>query len=317
MRPLVLGATLLAACAASAREPRLTYTEVQSAAEGRPMRYGVYLPPGWDEQTPLPLVVFLHGGGDDELAWDKHPVVTRTLDRWIEDGRLPPFVAVVPNGDVGFWRDWHDGSHHYESWVMDEVIPAMQARFPLVDGPEGLHLMGISMGGAGTMYMGLDHLDRFGSLSVWSAPIVDAEKTERFMTKGILSTFAPFERIFDLTDVPGMRARNAYERLEAPGDLRGTRLLIGAGTADIPGALRATRELHAHLTTQGVPHTFVKYQGGHVYSAWSKVFPVALCLALDPEGCALAPSPAWTMTTVPARETVARQQGEAVPSAAE
>src|SRR5690606_38545554 len=74
----VLATALTLGCA---RPPdRLSYTTLASEAEDRPMTYGLYLPPGWDQQTPLPLVVFLHGGGDDERAWDDHPVVTKKLD---------------------------------------------------------------------------------------------------------------------------------------------------------------------------------------------------------------------------------------------
>src|SRR5580765_7306646 len=123
MRCLLL-ASLLAANAGLVScvhtpDGRLQYQEIASASEGRNLRYGIYEPPGWDHRTPLPLVVLLHGAGEDETAADLK-VVTDRLDRAIMEGRLPPFLMVTPDGERGLWMDWYDGSHRYKSWVLDD-----------------------------------------------------------------------------------------------------------------------------------------------------------------------------------------------------
>lgn len=286
MRALMLAALALTACAP--KSPRVTYAELQSPSNERPLAYSVYTPPGWDGSTALPLVVFLHGGGDDETAWGKHPIVTKRLDDAIEAGWVPPFVAVIPDGERGFWRDWADGTNHYETWVMDEVVPHMEASYNLLPGAENRHMMGISMGGAGTLYMGLDHLDRFASLSVFSAPIFTAEETQRFLEGGFApANLAPMDRVFGEQTPEQIAQATAYAQLQSAADLHGTRFLVGYGTVDIPGIPKANQRFHDHLVEAGVPHHYVVYDGGHVYSGWSKAFPVALCLQLDPEGCTL------------------------------
>lgn len=269
--------------AASLAAPRVDYVTLDSAAEGREMTYGVYTPPGWDGQTPLPLVVFLHGGGDNETAWQRHPIVTRRLDAAIEEGRLPPFLAVIPDGTRGFWVNWHDGTHRFADWVVDEVIPDAHQRFPLLEGPEHQHLIGISMGGMGTSFIGLDHLDLFASLSVISAPVLDADGMERMLSSNMAKMFQ-LDRIVGPIDRAKIEERTPY-RVDSADDLQGRSLFVAAGRSDIMGILPANRKFHGHLVDAGVPHTYQEFPGGHQWTAWSKVFPVALCLALDPEGC--------------------------------
>ncbi len=285
-RFIVASALALVGTACSTAPDRMEYTQLPSEAEQRSMSYGVYTPPGWDQKTPLPLVVFLHGGGDDETVFSQHRQVTQIFDEWIADGRLPPFIMVVPDGDRGFWRNWYDGTHHYEDWVMNEVIPAMYADYPIAPGRENLHLMGISMGGAGTTYMSLAHREQFGSASIFSAPLFDVEQTMKFL-EGRYFRALPTERVFGPPDREKVEAHNVYNQLASPEDLRGMKLLIGAGTTDLAGIKPSTRKFHEHLEQQGVPHTYVVYRGGHHYKDWARVFPVALCKHLAGSACAL------------------------------
>lgn len=303
--PLLLAA-VPATSPALAKDTRLSYDTLPSAAEGRDMAMGIYTPPGWDGTTPLPLVVFLHGGGGSETAWDDHPISHRTLDRWIAEGRLPPFVMVTPNGERGFWRNWYDGSHNYADWVLDEVIPEMYARYPLV-APEagGMHLMGISMGGAGSTYLMLDHLDRFASAAVFSAPLFTAEQANGFLERGGLPFMEAFGQVFGPPDIDRVTRDNVYTRINDAQDLQGTRLLIGAGTVDMFGVLKSTRALHETFAERGVPHDYLVYKGGHRWQDWSKVYPVALCLNLAGDACELPKSAFYKLERVTADQAVA------------
>lgn len=275
---------LLSGCA-SAPE-RVVYHSLDSEAERRAMPYAVYTPPGWDGATPLPLVVFLHGAGDDETVLEERAVVVRTFDEWIAAGRLDPFIMVAPNGEQGFWTNWHDGSHNYEDYVVDEIIPDMVARYPIAPGRENLHLMGISMGGAGTMYTTIHHIDRFASATVLSAPLFDVEQTMRFLSGKMLRGI-PVERLFGPPDRAKVERSNPFVRLSAAEDLHGTQLLLGVGRSDLPGLLASNRALHEHLDAHDVPHHYLEYRGGHGWRSWSQIFPVALCLHMRGDDCQL------------------------------
>jgi len=277
---------LLAGACSHPRPPRLAYAEIQSRSEKRALPIAVYTPPGWDGTTPLPLVVLLHGAGDDERVLERFPVVLETLDRWTRAGRIPPLVMVVPRGERGFWHNWYDGSHNYEDYVMDDLVTEMYARYPLIPGREGLHLMGVSMGGAGALYMALHHRGEIASAIVVSAPLFDVDQTMDFLGGRGLGGRFPVARVFGPPERARVEADNPYALLQGPEDLLGMRLFLGAGTRDRKGLLESTESLHAHLERHGVPHDFLVYQGRHKWRDWARVFPVALCLQLQ-AGCEL------------------------------
>src|SRR5688572_15218915 len=56
------GAIAIASCASA--PARLSYGTLESAAVHDTMQYAIYAPPDWKPGESLPLVVFLHGGGD-------------------------------------------------------------------------------------------------------------------------------------------------------------------------------------------------------------------------------------------------------------
>ncbi|MGB8221966.1 MAG: alpha/beta hydrolase-fold protein, partial [Polyangiales bacterium] len=79
-------------------QPYLRYGTVYSQALGRPMEYAVYVPKTLAAAARVPLVLFLHGGGDGPDAFDQAQL-GQALDAAVEAGRLPPFVLVLPDGE--------------------------------------------------------------------------------------------------------------------------------------------------------------------------------------------------------------------------
>ncbi len=231
----------------------------------------------------MPIVVLLHGAGDDSTSADRRALVRR-LDAAVASGELPPFVLVTPEGDFGFWVDWHDGSHRWRSWVLDEVVPDVRRRFPTIEGT-ALHLAGVSMGGGGGLQMWLSDPARFGSAAILSAPILDEADTRsflaRFVAPGVL------ERVFG---PPGSKVGiDPYTALASAADLRGSRLLFGAARLDRGGILRSNEAFDRRLREAAVPHRFVVFPGNHSWRTWSRVLPWAICWQLAPSCSMRAP----------------------------
>jgi enterochelin esterase-like enzyme len=296
-RPAI--ACLFAACAVAAlagcaHSPggRLVYSEIASQSEGRPMRYAVYEPPGWDRRTPLPLVVLLHGAGDDETSADRAAVTDR-FDRAIAEGRLPPFLMVAPDGDRGLWMDWYDGSHRFKSWVLDEVIPAVRRSHPVVDGPAGLHLMGVSMGGGGGIQIWLSDPAQFASATIISAPILDEAGTRAFL--GPYMSPEVMARVFG--PPASGHGVDPYTRLSSSASLEGSHLIFGAASRDLGQIVESNAAFHEHLKQAGVPHEYVLFSGFHAWTAWAPMFEFSLCHQLQPK-CAMPVPQGWTVASV-------------------
>jgi enterochelin esterase-like enzyme len=272
---------LVAAPACLSVQGRFQYVSLASQREGGTRNYSVYLPHGWDKRTPLPLVLLLHGAGDNASSPDRIDVVQQ-LDDALARKQIPPFVMVAPDGERGFWVNWHDGSHHYRDWVLDEVLPAVRASYPILTGREGLHLLGVSMGAGGGMQMWLEQPELFASATLLSGPILDQHETRVFLRH--FTTDAVVERVFGPENASS--GKDPYAVLKSAEDLHGTRLLFGAAAHDRDPILSSNQRFDAALTSRAIPHTFVTFPGKHGWRAWGQVFPYVLCKQLD-AACAL------------------------------
>src|ERR1043166_7734828 len=57
----------------------------------------VYLPPGYTPAKKYPLVIFLHGAGQDERMFLP---MAKSIDKKIVDGKIPPMVVAIPDGAI-------------------------------------------------------------------------------------------------------------------------------------------------------------------------------------------------------------------------
>lgn len=88
-----------------------------------------------------PLLVFLHGRGEDERSY-----LNATLFRALERvGRGAPVVAFPEGGEASYWHDRSDGE--WAQYVLDEVLPRVVRRFEI--DRDRIAIGGISMGGYG------------------------------------------------------------------------------------------------------------------------------------------------------------------------
>lgn len=159
-----------------------TYQHASSVI-GLPMRFGLYLPPQALAGQAVPLLTFLAGLTCNEETFAIKAGAQRVaaeLGLALLTPDTSPRGAGVDGEDhhwdfgvgAGFYLDatqpqWA-GHWRMESYLLDELLPAVQAEFGLVPGASGL--FGHSMGGHGALTLALRHPGRFASLSAL-API--------------------------------------------------------------------------------------------------------------------------------------------------
>jgi len=265
---------LLWSCAGAPR--RLSYSSLNSAAMGKSMDYAVYAPPSLADAEVLPLVVFLHGGGDDVDCLDEAGFGAR-LDQAIAAGRVPRVVIAVPQGDFGFWEDWADGTRKYRSWVVEEMLPQVQAKYHTQACPEGCHVMGISMGGHGALRFGLKRPDMFSTITALSAPIFDTEQMLEFREHFWWGLVVPVGRIWGKSKDRAVMARDdLFVEWSKPEDLSGRRLRVAWATDDRKEVIKTSQKFHAHLQDKHIPHSFEVFPGDHEWDAWMPALERAL-----------------------------------------
>ncbi|HWY86974.1 MAG TPA: alpha/beta hydrolase-fold protein, partial [Gemmataceae bacterium] len=126
----------------------------------------VYLPPGFDPAKKYPLGIFLHGATQDEQFF-MGGLVER-FDKAIVQGKLPPFIVVVPDGSLrgrpsffniaSFFANSDAG--RYEDYLMEDVWNFVMENFPIRPEREAHALIGASMGGSAAFAQAIKHRDK-------------------------------------------------------------------------------------------------------------------------------------------------------------
>ena len=217
--------------------------------------YYVYTPPGFNpgSKQKYPVLYLLHGYSDDPSAWTGMGKANVILDNLIAQGKAKPMIVVMPLGYGTMevitrgWSTWNDHElvqrnyTHFSDALFQEVMPLVKQQYSLSDKRDDHAVAGLSMGGAESLRVGLNHIDDFAYVGGFSsAPLGEG---------GFESTF------------PGISPQSAAainEKLRV--------LWIACGTED--GLFGANQKLIAWLKEKGLQPTFIQTPGMHVWMLW-------------------------------------------------
>ena len=146
----------------------------------------VYTPPNFDKvaATRYPVLYLLHGYSDMADAWTVMGRANFILDNLIAMGKATPMIVVMPLGygalkllergwNLGHDELWRSNIERFSDVLLAEVIPQVERDFPVKGDRDDRALAGLSMGGAESLYVGLNHLDHFAWIAPMSAAIFD------------------------------------------------------------------------------------------------------------------------------------------------
>lgn len=126
----------------------------------------IYLPPGYDATRRYPVLYLLHGlRGSPQEYWDSLHLASR-LDALVASG-APPFVVVTPVGGQLLHPNRGEWAGAWEQYVVDNVVPWVDAHLATVRSTHARVLEGLSAGGYGAIDIGLRHPGIFGALGSW------------------------------------------------------------------------------------------------------------------------------------------------------
>ena len=229
--------------------------EYNSDIVKRSSSYYVYTPPGFDpaSKKKYPVLYLLHGYSDEDWAWTQMAKANVILDNLIAAGKAKPMIVVMPlgYGDMDMikrgWIAWQDRAlvarnfQLFGQALYKEVMPRVNAEYPLSSDRQDHAIAGLSMGGAETLLVGLNHTDDFAWIGGFSAG-------------GIGST--GFAQLFPAITSQTSPSINSSLRL----------LWISCGTED--GLIEPNRALIGWLKEQGIQPMAVETPGMHVWMVW-------------------------------------------------
>lgn len=255
--------------APSALQGTIVQDSYASTAVKGPLRFSVYLPPGYASagSRRYPVVYFLHGLPADEGAAGGIAWIGKALE---QDG-----IAAIAIGAQGArqgdpdpeYLDWGPG-RNWETAIAAELPRVVDGRYRTIASRAGRALIGVSAGGYGAAVVGLHHLDEFGAIESWSGYF---HPTDPSGTK-------PLPRGSDLEDGEAS-AHTFVPTLRLAFAAHPTFLGFYVGAAD-PTFRQENVELARELSRAKVPFAFSIYPGGHTQALWQAQAPRWLQLAL-------------------------------------
>jgi len=217
--------------------------------------YYVYTPPNFvpGNEQKYPVFYLLHGYSDDPSAWMAMAKANVILDNLIAQGKAKPMIVVMPLGYGTMeivargWSSVDDrelvrrNHRRFSDTLFQELIPLVKRQYPISDSREDHAVAGLSMGGAESLLVGLNHLDDFAYVGGFSSGRL-GEDDFGSAFPGITTQSAP--------------SINAKLRL----------LWIACGTED--ELLDRNQKLIAWLKEKGLQPTAVQTPGMHTWMVW-------------------------------------------------
>ena len=224
-----------------------------SAIVGDNRDYYVYTPPGYNPtaKTVYPTLYLFHGFSDGADGWTAVGRANIILDNLIAQGKAKPMVIVMTlgygapeivsrTGTTGL-RDPNLRQRNYDRFrdaLFTEVMPQVEKTYRVSKDRNSRAIAGLSMGGAESLYVGLNALDRFAWVGSFSAG-------------GAADDF-----------------NTAYPSLDSKANSKLHLLWIACGTDD--RLIEPNRKFRDWLKSKDIKFTPIETPGAHTWMVWRR-----------------------------------------------
>lgn len=215
-------------------------------------KVNVIVPEGYSDTEAFPTVYLLNGFSGDNTSWfGTQPQLGELADTY-------GMVFVMPDGqDSWYWDSPIREDMKMESFIINELVPYIDANYPTLKKPSKRAVTGLSMGGQGAMWLALRHPDVFGNVGSTSGGV----------------DIRPFPKSWKMAEWLGDKAKypsnwenHAVVNLVPsllPGQLN---IIFDCGTDDF--FYQVNEDLHTALMAANIPHDYISRPGNHSHPYW-------------------------------------------------
>lgn len=224
----------------------------KSGVVGDERDFYVYTPPGYDPRARklYPVLYLLHGFSDDASGWTAVGRAHVILDNLIAQGKAKPMLVVMPLGYGApeivsrtgpTLRDPNLRQRNYDKFrdaLLTEVIPEVEKSYRAEKDRNSRAIAGLSMGGAESLYVGLNALNSFAWIGAFSSGGM------------------------------GDNLDASFSGLDAKANARRRLVWIACGTED--RLIESNRKFRDWLKAKGVEHQYIETPGAHTWLVWRR-----------------------------------------------
>lgn len=260
----------------------------------------VYLPPSYATQPNrrYPVVYFLHGYGINAERYWNIMTVPETADKLMGSGSAHEMILVHPDAFTIYNGSMYSNSPttgDWEDFIAHDLVSYIDSHYRTIATREGRGLAGHSMGGYGTVRIGMKHPEVFSALYAMSScclmnnpqPRPEGAAATKQTKQGRGGAFAKVfsaeaaawspdpknpPEFFDLPEKDGTfhpevaalwiaNSPLAMVDQYVPNLKKYRAIAMECGLQD--GLIASNKRLDEALIKLGVPHTFETYEGDH------------------------------------------------------
>ncbi len=278
MKRIVIILCLMAAGTAAWAQSKIVTDSIQSTKLGCEQKYNVYLPSGYDAAKSYPVIYLLHGLYGDYSNWAGTGRMKDVADELIACGELVPTVIIMPNAGDNDVHNYQNGYFNvkdwpYEDFFFEEFLPAAERKYNCGGCKGRRAIMGLSMGGGGSIVYAQHHPDLFSSAYGMSAWLDNKHREVRGANR-------PGSKLV-ITD-ESVREHSALDFIDQADDatkaqLRTVKWFLDCGDDDILMLLSV--QLHLKMNEAGIKNELRVRNGGHTWEYWHTALRLSLPFA--------------------------------------
>ncbi|WNG35602.1 esterase [Archangium violaceum] len=221
----------------------------------------VIAPSGPPPAKGFPVCYMLHAFGGDRFSWARHG------REFLAEHRERVLFVFPESGRRWFMND--ASGKRYEDYLMEDLIPAIEASFPVERAERSRIIGGFSMGGAGAVHLALRNPGVFSRAFAISGAFYASERQgDPYASQRASGCMMPTEAEHNRVWGPvGSDIRRSYDtgallrNAAASGTL--PELALEVGTDDYPRVVEQNRRVHRTLDELGVSHAYAEHPGDH------------------------------------------------------
>jgi len=240
---------------------RMVDVTFHSAALNHDMRYRVFLRASHAPDTKYPVAYLLHGGGGDFRDWSNYSDIAEYAAHGL--------ILVMPEGGSSYYvNSATTPRDRYEDYVVQDLIPDAEHRFPATASGASRAIVGVSMGGYGAIRIAFDHPDLFAFVGTISAAL---DVPSRPFSIHRVGQWQRFRALFGPIGSPAERAGDPFlfEKTADPAHM--PYLWLAAGEQE--ALLGANRRFANDLRKRDFQLEFHTAPGGHDWQQWNQQIP--------------------------------------------
>ncbi len=189
--PVINAAETAAAQETEQSQPsRIIEDSLHSGFLKKDMNVNVYIPSDYSEDIKYPVLYMIHGYTGNEDSWLG---ITDTADVLVENGDIMPLIIVMPDIENSYGINsspepetkYNNNFGRYEDYIIQELIPYIDAAYSTNSTREGRFIGGLSMGGHVALHLAFAYNDKFSKVGGHSPAIwfdgLDVSDTDYMM----------------------------------------------------------------------------------------------------------------------------------------